>query len=94
MQAIVRDANVREQAHQIQDEVRHLVEDVVRLRARVAKLDGHFRQAQEDVAGITTSADKIAKRGERIDLLDFSDHTNQANKQSDFLAASLIKAAE
>jgi len=94
MQAIVRDANVREQAHKIQDEVRHLVEDVVRLRARVAKLDGHFRQAQEDVAGITTSADKIAKRGERIDLLDFSDQASGANRQGDFLAGSMIKAAE
>jgi DNA recombination protein RmuC len=93
MQAIVRDANVREQAHKIQDEVRHLVEDVGRLRARVAKLDGHFRQAQDDVAGITTSADKIAKRGERIDLLDFSDH-GDITKQSDLLGTAFVKAAE
>ncbi len=42
---------------------------------------------------ITTSADKITKRGERIDLLDFSDPA-EAPKQSDLLAASLIKAAE
>jgi DNA recombination protein RmuC len=93
MQAIVRDANVREQAHKIQDEVRHLVEDVGRLRARVAKLDGHFRQAQDDVVGITTSADKIAKRGERIDLLDFSDH-GDITKQSDLLGTAFVKAAE
>jgi DNA recombination protein RmuC len=94
MQAIVRDASVREQAHVIQDEVRLLVEDVGRLRARVAKLDTHFRQAQEDMGQITTSADKISKRGERIDLLDFSDHAGSAPKQSDLLAASFIKAAE
>ncbi len=94
MQAIVRDARVREQAHLIQDEVRLLVEDVSRLRARVAKLDTHFRQAQEDIGQIVTSADKITKRGERIDLLDFSDPTEGAAKQSDLLAASLIKAAE
>ncbi len=94
MQAIVRDANVREQAHKIQDEVRLLVEDVTRLRARVVKLDTHFRQAQEDVSGIMTSSDKIAKRGERIDLLDFSDHAASATKQSDLLGASFIKAAE
>jgi DNA recombination protein RmuC len=94
MQAIVRDANVREQAHKIQDEVRLLVEDVGRLRARVAKLDAHFRQAQEDVGQITTSADKITKRGEKINLLDFSDRTDAALKQSDLLAASFIKAAE
>ena len=72
MQAIVRDARVREQAHVIQDEVRRLVDDVRRLRDRVGKLDTHFRQAQEDVTAITTSSDKIAKRGDRIDQLDFA----------------------
>ncbi len=72
MQAIVRDARVREQAHQIQAEVRNLVDDVMRLRDRVAKLDTHFRQAQEDVVTITTSSDKITRRGERIGALDFA----------------------
>ena len=72
MQAIVRDARVREQAHIIQDEVRRLVDDVHRLRDRVGKLDTHFRQAQEDVTAITTSSDKIAKRGDRIDQMDFA----------------------
>ena len=71
MQAIVRDARVREQAHQIQSEVRLLVEDVTRLRERAAKLDSHFRMTQEDVAMVLTSADKIARRGERMDRLDF-----------------------
>lgn len=71
MQAIVRDARMREQAHLIQVEVQRLVADVVRLRDRVTKLDGHFRQAQEDVLQITTSADKIAKRGERIEAMEF-----------------------
>lgn len=71
MQALVRDARMREQAHQIQDEVQKLTTDIVRLRERVGKLDTHFRQAQEDVVQIVTSADKIAKRGERIEALDF-----------------------
>lgn len=73
MQSIVRDQRMREQAHLIQTEVRHLLTDVARLRERVGKLDGHFRQAQEDVAQIATSSDKIAKRGERIDQLEFSE---------------------
>ncbi len=73
MQSIVRDQRMREQAHLIQTEVRHLLSDVARLRDRVGKLDGHFRQAQEDVAQIATSSDKIAKRGERIDQLEFSE---------------------
>jgi DNA recombination protein RmuC len=71
MQAIVRDARMREQAHQIQVEVQRLTADVLRLRERVGRLDSHFRQAQEDVAQITTSADKIAKRGERIEAMEF-----------------------
>ena len=73
MQSIVRDARMREQAHVIQAEVRHLIADVGRLRERVTRLDTHFRQAQEDVAGITTSAEKIGRRGERIEQLDFSE---------------------
>ena len=71
MQAIVRDARVREQAQAIHDETRKLTDDVRRLRDRVGKLDAHFRQAQDDVATIVTSSDKIVRRGERIDTMDF-----------------------
>ena len=73
LQAVVRDARVREQAHIIQSEVQKLVEDVSRLGDRVKKLDTHFRQAGEDIAQITTSTDKIVKRGERIDQMDFAE---------------------
>jgi DNA recombination protein RmuC len=73
MQAIVRDAKVREQTHIIQAEVRRLVGDVMRLRARAAKLDAHFQSAQQDVSQLIASADKIAKCGERIDQMDFTD---------------------
>ena len=70
MQAIVRDSKMREQAHLIQIEVQRVLEDVGRLRDRVGKLDTHFRQAQEDVANITISADKVLKRGEKITSLE------------------------
>jgi DNA recombination protein RmuC len=93
MQALVRDARVREQAHVIQVEVRRLVEDVVRLRQRVAKLGAHFGQAQEDIAGIVISADKIAKSGERIDMLDF-EQSPSAKGQAEFALGGLGKAAE
>jgi DNA recombination protein RmuC len=72
MQAIVRDARVREEAHVIQAEVRRLIEEVERLRTRVAKLDAHFKIAQEDVDQIITSAGKIARGGTRIDRMDFA----------------------
>ncbi|MBB4196884.1 DNA recombination protein RmuC [Rhodoblastus sphagnicola] len=71
LQSLVRDALVRDQAHVIQAETRRLVEDVLRLRTRVEKLDGHFRQAQEDIAAILTSSEKIARSGERIDRMEF-----------------------
>jgi DNA recombination protein RmuC len=72
-QAIVRDAAVRESARVIQLEVGRLLEDVRRLAERACKLETHFRQAQEDVAGILTSADKAEKRATRIGALDFSE---------------------
>lgn len=72
MQTIVRDARMRDQAHLIQAEVGKLLEDVRRLAERTAKLDSHFRQAQEDVGQIVASSEKIVRRGERIDTMEFS----------------------
>ena len=67
MQALVRDARIREEARVIQVEVQKLLEDVTRLDARVAKLDAHFRQAQDDVAQIRVSdrQDREARREDR-----------------------------
>jgi DNA recombination protein RmuC len=73
MQAIVRDARMREQAGVLQKEVGLLLDDVRRLQERTAKLDDHFRMAQKDVADITTSSEKINKRGQRIESLEFEE---------------------
>ena len=73
IQSIVRDARLREEAHVIQAEVSHLLEDVARLRERTEKLSNHFRQSQEDVEAMSVSARKIEKRGERIGQLEFSE---------------------
>jgi DNA recombination protein RmuC len=73
MQGLVRDARIREEAQVIQKEVGRLVADVVRLNERVERLDQHFRQAQEDVGQIRTSAEKITRRGQKIEALDFVD---------------------
>jgi DNA recombination protein RmuC len=83
MQALVRDARIREEARVIQVEVQKLLEDIGRLGDRVAKLDVHFRQAQEDVAGIRTSTEKIAKRGQKIEALEFED--GEAGARAEFL---------
>jgi DNA recombination protein RmuC len=73
MRSVMRDAAIREQTHLIQDEVAKLLDDVKRLGERAGKLDAHFRQAQDDLAGLATSAEKIAKRGERIVAMEFSE---------------------
>ncbi|MEA2832941.1 MAG: recombination protein RmuC [Methylobacteriaceae bacterium] len=90
MQTIVRDARVRDQVHDIQREVQLLVQDVGRLRTRVTKLDTHFRQAQEDVAAITISTDKIARRGDKIEQIDFAQDGGDVGR----LVAPRLAAAE
>jgi DNA recombination protein RmuC len=90
MQAIVRDARVRDQAHDIQKQVGLLVQDVERLRNRVGKLDQHFRQAQEDVAAINISTEKISRRGDKIEQIDVAPDGAEITK----LMPSRLAAAE
>jgi DNA recombination protein RmuC len=71
IQAVLKDQRMREQAHLIQDEVVRLMEDLVRLDDRVQKLQTHFSAAQRDVEQIVTSSDKLNKRGQRIEAMEF-----------------------
>ncbi len=71
IQAVLKDQRMREQAHLIQGEVVHLMEDLMRLDDRTRKLQGHFLAAQKDVDMILTSADKLTRRGARIEALEF-----------------------
>jgi DNA recombination protein RmuC len=71
MQQILKDARMREAAHEIRTEVGHLMDDLGRLRDRVLNLQKHFGQANDDVTQILISADKVAKRGGRIETLEF-----------------------
>jgi len=73
VQAILKDARMREQAHMIQGEVIRLMEDVSRLDDRVRKLQNHFNLTQKDVELILTSTDKVTKRGRRIEALEFGE---------------------
>ncbi|MEX3011267.1 DNA recombination protein RmuC [Hoeflea sp. TYP-13] len=70
VQAVLKDARMREQAHLIQGEVVRLMDDVMRLDDRVRKLQTHFGQAQRDIDQILTSADKVTKRGAKIEALE------------------------
>ncbi|MBM3607552.1 MAG: DNA recombination protein RmuC [Alphaproteobacteria bacterium] len=77
LQTLARDQQMQAQAHLIQREVRSLLDDVRRLGERAAKLDAHFRQAQDDVTQMMTSVDKISRRGAKIDQLEFSETSTQ-----------------
>jgi DNA recombination protein RmuC len=73
VQAIVRDSQMRDAAEKIQVEVGKLVEDVGRLRDRAVKLQTHFAQASEDVGQVLISAEKVSKRGGRIQSLELDE---------------------
>jgi len=75
MQAIFKDARMREQAGVIKIEVTRLLEDVGRLKDRVLDLQRHFGQASGDLEKLGLSADKITKRGLRIEQLDVEEPT-------------------
>ncbi|ASY67510.1 DNA recombination protein RmuC [Sinorhizobium fredii] len=70
IQAILKDARMREQAHLIQGEVVRLMEDLTRLDERVRKLQGHFAMTQKDVEDILISSDKLTRRGAKIEALE------------------------
>jgi DNA recombination protein RmuC len=78
MQAILKDVKMREQAHLIQREVVHLMEDVGRLRDRVLDLQRHFGQANQDLEKILTSSERIVSRGRKIEGLEFEGEAQAA----------------
>jgi DNA recombination protein RmuC len=78
IQSILKDASMREQAHLIQGEVVRLMEDLSRMDERVRKLQAHFGQASRDIDDILVSAGKVAKRGQRIEALEFGDPPHPA----------------
>ena len=73
VRAILKDFQMHEQASVIQKEVVALMSDVGRLDERVGKLQKHFDLATRDVADIRTSADKVTRRGEKIELVELEE---------------------
>jgi DNA recombination protein RmuC len=82
MQAIFKDARMREQAGVIKIEVTRLLDDVGRLKDRVLDLQRHFGQASGDLEKLGLSADKITKRGLRIEQLDVEDPAKIASEEA------------
>jgi DNA recombination protein RmuC len=94
VRAVLKDARMREQAHVIQKEVGTLLADVERLDDRIAKLDRHFNQANEDIRHIRISTDKITKRGERIRDVEVGDDPSEAARAVEGSAAPLLERPE
>jgi DNA recombination protein RmuC len=86
VQQIQRDSRMREAADQIHAEVGHLMDDLKRLHERVLKLQQHFGQANEDVRQILISAEKIERRGTRIQEVEFGGEDRPATDAVDIPA--------
>ncbi len=76
LQAIVKDARMREHADVIRTEVTKLIDDVGRLRDRALNLQKHFAQASDDVGQVLISAEKVVKRGNRIEAIEFEEEAD------------------
>ena len=83
MQAILKDAQMREQAGLIQAEVGKLMIDVYRLRDRVLDLQKHFGQTAKDIDRILISTDKVTSRGRRIEQVELEDDEVEGAAVSD-----------
>ncbi|MGD1036537.1 MAG: hypothetical protein ABR878_04935 [Roseiarcus sp.] len=59
---------------------------------RTAKLEGHFRQAQEDVGLVAASAEKLTRRAARIDAIEFGEE--EAGKLETLPNLRLAKGGE
>ena len=85
IRAVLKDAQMREQADVIQSEVGILLTDVERLDNRVVKLETHFRQAEDDMRQILISTEKITKRGVRIQEIEVgatpTDNTEEVGRE-------------
>jgi DNA recombination protein RmuC len=57
-------------------------------RERAAKLESHFRQAQDDVGQIATSAEKVTRRAARIDAMEFSEEAPKVEAQPNLRLAT------
>jgi DNA recombination protein RmuC len=87
MQAVFKDARMREQAVVIQTEVVRLMEDVGRMHDRVLDLQRHFGMAGKDIEKIVVSSEKITRRGTKIEQVEFTDQATKSDPPSPRLVA-------
>tara|TARA_B100000315_G_scaffold260877_1_gene326722 strand:+ start:3399 stop:4490 length:1092 start_codon:yes stop_codon:yes gene_type:complete len=91
VRAVLKDVHMREQAGVIQAEVQTMLEDVKRLDDRVAKLQTHMRQADDDLSQISTSTGKVTKRGERITEIEMGEEIGSDDIASSASPQSIVE---
>lgn len=87
IQALLKDARMREQAHIIQAEVGRLMVDLGRLDERVRRLQTHFGQTTKDVDEILVTTGKLTRRGQKIEALEFEEPAPPAQPETPDQAA-------
>ena len=92
IRAVLKDAQMREQAGLILAEVGKMADDVGRLNQRVDNLDKHFGLAEKDLREIRVSAGKVARRAERIEEMDL-DEAEAADEAIEQTAAPKLTLA-
>jgi DNA recombination protein RmuC len=73
IQGLMRDAKMREQAHEIQAAVGGLLQDVKRLGDRITKLRDHFDTTNKDIGQIEISMRGIDRHAEKIAQVDLGE---------------------
>jgi DNA recombination protein RmuC len=92
IRAVLKDAQMREQAGLILAEVGKMAADVGRLNQRVDNLDKHFGLAEKDLREIRVSAGKVARRAENIEDMEL-DETEAAEDSIEQAAAPKLTLA-
>ena len=87
VQAVIKDAKMRDQAGLIQREVGLLLGDVARLVERVAELERHFGLSAKALEKVSASAGRISGRGERLTALDLEDESGASSAPAAELTA-------
>lgn len=87
VQAVIKDAKMRDQAGLIQREVGLLLGDVARLVERVGELERHFGLSAKALEKVSTSASRISGRGERLTALDLEDESGASSAPAAELTA-------
>ncbi|HHN67796.1 MAG TPA: DNA recombination protein RmuC [Thermopetrobacter sp.] len=81
IQAVIKDARMRSAAHLIQKEVGLLLQDVRRLLERAEKMQRQFATTARELDSMLTSANKIARRGEKIEQLELDEEPADARQE-------------